>query len=319
LSTSSKLGIGMTDLYRAVWRVSAQRQLPVILLSLVVAGLAAAPLKFQQVIINHVTQGGSVSLLLWLGAGFLAVIALSAGLKFALNFQISVIGEATVLLIRHRLYGNAVHDRQIDGAPALGQGTLVTMLAAEAEAVGAFAGSAIASPLLQIGTLASVLAFIAWSQPWLGLFALSVVLPQAAIVVANQRRINQRVRERVTHLRAATDRIAKSDLLEIEASVITDFDAIYQARRRIFFLKLSTKFALSVISAGGTVGILLLGGLLVLRGEADIGTVVASVSGLARIEGPWREVVAFFRNASTVQVNYAMIVEALRPRQGAQT
>jgi hypothetical protein len=45
------------------------------------------------------------------------------------------------------------------GAPGTPKrGTLVTMLAAEAETVGAFAG--IASPLVQLGTLISVIAFI---------------------------------------------------------------------------------------------------------------------------------------------------------------
>jgi hypothetical protein len=64
------------------------------------------------------------------------------------------------------------------------KGTLVTMLAAEAESVGSFAGSAFASPLMALGTLVSVIAFILASQPWLGMLALAVVVPQAAIVVA---------------------------------------------------------------------------------------------------------------------------------------
>lgn len=62
-------------------------------------------------------------------------------------------------------------------------------------------------------------------------------------------------------------------------------------------------------------GILFLGGLLVLDGRSDVGTVVASVAGLTRIEGPWRELVGFFRSASTVRVKYAMLVRSITPRQ----
>jgi hypothetical protein len=40
--------------------------------------------------------------------------------------------------------------------------------------------------------------------------------------------------------------------------------------------------------------------------ESDVGTVMASLTGLARIEGPWLELVGFFRYASTVRVKYAM-------------
>jgi hypothetical protein len=58
------------------------------------------------------------------------------------------------------------------------------MLSTEAEALGKFAGSAVASPLVQLGTLVSVLGFIVTAQPWLGILALGVVLPQAVIVLA---------------------------------------------------------------------------------------------------------------------------------------
>jgi ABC-type bacteriocin/lantibiotic exporter with double-glycine peptidase domain len=162
-----------------------------------------------------------------------------------------------------------------------------------------------------------VIAFIVVSQPWLGVLALAVVLPQAGMVVAIQSRINRRVRQRVQLLRDASDRISDSDLKRMEKAVIADFRDIFETRRRIFLLKLSSKFALSAISAVGTVGILFLGGWLVLQGRSDVGTVVASVTGLTRIEGPWRELVSFFRSASTVRVKYAMLVRSIKPRQAA--
>jgi hypothetical protein len=45
-----------------------------------------------------------------------------------------------------------------------------------------------------------------------------------------------------------------------------------------------------------------------------VGTVVASLTGLTRIDRPWRELVSFFRSASTVRVQYAMLVQAIMPR-----
>jgi ABC-type bacteriocin/lantibiotic exporter with double-glycine peptidase domain len=304
----------MAALYRAVWRVSGRQQLALIVLSLAVAALAAAPLKFQQLVVNSLVQGGEVRRLTWLCGGFLGVVLLSAALKFALNLSLSVVGERVVRLLRERLYANSVSDAASGAGDAPKRGTLVTMLSAEAEAVGSFAGAAIAAPLMQFGTLVSVIAFILASQPRLGLLALGVVLPQAVIVLAIQGRINRRVRERVQRLRDASDRISESDLRRVEEEVLADFGGIFEIRRRIFLLKLSSKFALSAISALGTVGILFLGGWLVLHGRSDIGTVVASMTGLARIEGPWRELVSFFRSASTVRVKYAMLVRALGPR-----
>jgi ABC-type bacteriocin/lantibiotic exporter with double-glycine peptidase domain len=188
------------------------------------------------------------------------------------------------------------------------------MLAAEAEVVGSFAGSAISSPLVQLGTLISVIGFIALSQPWLGVLALAVVVPQAVIVLGIQSRINVQVRARVQSLRDVSDRISASDLGRVEDEVVADFHDIFETRRRIFLLKLSSKFALGAISALGKVGILFLGGWLVLHGRSDVGTVVASLTGLTRIEGPWRDLVSFFRTASTVRVKYGMLLPAITQR-----
>jgi ABC-type bacteriocin/lantibiotic exporter with double-glycine peptidase domain len=304
----------MRELYRAVWRVTGRQQILLIGLSVVIAALAAAPLKFQQLIINSLVEDGDRYRLAWLCAGFLGVVLLSAGLKFALNFRLGLVGERVVLLIRERLYANSVADATGDAAEPTKRGTLVTMLTAEAEVVGAFAGAAIAAPLLQLGILVSVILFIVASQPGLGIVALGVVVPQAAIVVALQHRINRRVRARVQALRDASDRISESDLRRVEDAVIADFHDIFETRRRIFLLKLSSKFALSAINACGVVGILFLGGWLVLEGRSDVGTVVASLTGIARIEGPWRDLVSFFRNASTVRVKYEMLVRAIAPR-----
>lgn len=305
----------MRELYRAIWRVTGRQQILLIVLSLLISALAAAPLKFQQLVVNSLVHGGEVERLAWLCGGFLGAVLLSAALKFALNYRLSLVGERVVLLIRERLYTNSVHDaagRTVEQQPK--RGALLTMLSAEAEAVGAFAGAAIATPLMQIGTLVSVIAFILASQPWLGVLALAVVAPQAAIVVALQHRINRCVRERVQLLRSASDRISESDLARVEAEVLGEFRDVYETRRRIFLLKLSSKFALAAISALGVVGVLFLGGWLVLQGRSDVGTVVASLSGLTRIEGPWRDLVAFFRSASTVRVKFAMLVQAIMPR-----
>lgn len=307
----------MYGLYRTIWRVTKSNQYLLIVLSLCVAALAAAPLKFQQLVINSLVERSDIRHLAWLCGGFFAAVLLSATLKFALNFRMSLLGEHAVLMIRQRLYGNYVSDTRsgIEGLPK--RGTLVTMLASEAESVGTFAGGSVAVPLMLVGTLVSVVGFITVSQPWLGVIALAVILPQAVIIVGIQGRINARVRERVQALRDATDRISESELLELEVRVVEDFDTIYTVRRKIFFLKLSAKFVLSALSAIGAVGILFLGGWFVIEGRTDVGTVVASLTGLARIEGPWRELVGFFRNASTVRVQFAMLVRAISPRQQA--
>lgn len=304
----------MAAMYRAVWRATGRRQLLLIALSLAVAALAAAPLQFQKQIVNGLVDYADREHLVVACLSLLGVVLLSGTLKFALGFAQAVVGERVVLMIRERVYGNFVHDTNAGRPDTPAKGTVVAILSAEAESVGAFAGAAIAGPLLQLGTLASVIAFITTQQPFLGLFALAVVLPQGLVVVFTQRRINRRVRERVQALRHASGQLAESDVRAVEQAVLDDYRRMYETGRRIFFLKLSTKFVLSIISAFGVVGILFIGGSLVLDGRTDVGIVVASLTGLTRIERPWRDLIAFFRQASTVRVRYELIVDSLGKR-----
>jgi len=294
----------MLDLYKRIWRFTGRSQILLIILSILIAVLAAVPLQFQKDIINGITTSMERKTLFLLGAGYLGVLVVRNALKFALQYKSSMLSEDVVRRIRGRLYevGFETTDR----------GTLVTMISTEAEEVGRFAGSAMASPLMQLGTLLTVIAYVAVNQPYLGLFMITIVVPQALIAVSVQQRINERIGYRVRVLRSATARIAADDIKSAGDAVLHDFDEIYEARRKIFFLKFSTKFAMNLITGVGTVGILVLGGLLALKGRTDVGTVVAALSGLTRVSEPWRELLAFYRDLSSVRVKYELLLN-VRP------
>lgn len=305
----------LSNMYRTIWSATARDQPLLIVLSLAVAALAAVPLKFQQLAINSMVESSDVAKLAWLCLGYFGAVMLGTALKFALNYKRSVLGERAVHMVRSRLYANHVKDTAADADGRPKRGSLVTMLTSEAEAVGSFSGIAISAPLMLLGTLVSVLGFITVSQPWLGVMAIIVILPQVAVVTTIQGRINGKVKERVQALRDASDRLSESDLKSIDPKIVEDFSVIFTVRRSIFFLKQSIKFALRSLSAIGAVGFLLVGGWLVIQGRTDVGTVVASLTGLTRIEGPWRELIGFFRTASTVRVQFGMLVKAVLPAQ----
>ena len=138
----------LSNMYRTIWSATARDQPLLIVLSLAVAALAAVPLKFQQLVVNSLVEHGSASYLAWLCGGLLAAVLASAALKFALNLSMSMVGERVVLRIRDRLYTSHVAAVAAGGIEPPKRGTLVTMLSAEAESVGSFAGVAIATPLV---------------------------------------------------------------------------------------------------------------------------------------------------------------------------
>jgi ABC-type multidrug transport system fused ATPase/permease subunit len=269
-----------------------------------VAALAAVPLQFQKDIINGLDEMIEQHQLVMLCAGYLAVLVMSSGLKFALQYKSSTLSESVIRRIRETLYRR----RTAEESTGDERGTLVTMIAAEAEEVGQFAGAAIASPLMQLGTLFSVIAYITATQPFLGLILVAVIVPQIVIVLTLQRHINDRIGKLVKILRHATGMITAAEVSRIQQDVLDKFDEIYETHRQVFMFKLSMKFALNIINGLGTVGILLLGGVLVLNGKTDIGSVVASLSALARIIGPWKELIAFYRELSAVRVKFELLI-----------
>jgi hypothetical protein len=52
-----------------------------------VAALAAAPLKFQQLVVNSLMEGGDIHRVAWLCASILGTVLISAALKFVLNYD----------------------------------------------------------------------------------------------------------------------------------------------------------------------------------------------------------------------------------------
>ena len=299
----------MFSLYGAIWRITGRRQIALILLSLAIAALAAAPLRFQQEIVNLLTYGTfERHQLFLLCGGMLGVIVLSLGLKWLRGYRSQVLGEDVIRIIRRRLFTGAA-DRQDtpDRQGAIQPGTLSTALSAEAEELGKFAGGAFSEPVMQIGTLVSVIGFVAAAQPGLGLVALAMIAPQVIIVLYTQRRVNVLLAERVQYLRRATGQITDTDLRAVSDAVLQDFDRIYGVRCRMFLWKLSTKFLLSAINAVGTVIVFLLGGLLVLDGKTDVGTVVAATLGLNRLQAPTAFLISFYRSVSANRVKFELL------------
>jgi len=298
------------QLYIAIWRVSGRRQLVLIALSIAIAALAALPLKFQQEIVNTLTDGeATAETLFLLGAGMMGAILLSLALKWLMGLRSGVLGEDIIRLLRQRLYRDTNRNQQKPGA--IQTGTLTTAISAEAEELGKFAGSAYSEPVVQIGTLVSVIGFIASTQPGLGAIALAMIAPQVLLVLFTQGRINTLVASRVHILRQATSQIGADETNTVVQAVLEEFDEIFETRRRMFIWKLSTKFLLSTINGAGTVAVLMLGGWMVLQGRTDVGTVVAATLGLARLQSPTAFLIAFYRQVSANRVKFELLRDIL--------
>ena len=290
-----------------VWKASAVSQPWLIALSMVVALLDTAPIEIQRRIVNQTIKLGDTSLIMLLALAYASVAAVQGLTKAGTNIYRSWVSETAVLELR-QFISKAEHDgaRATDGAET--RGAEISMLIAEADAVGGFTGDAFAEPVLQAGILVSVLAYLAYIQPLMSLLTLFVILPQATFVPLLQMAINRRVQKRIKLLRATSQSVFgqgdPQDVLKLQARY---FRMVFALNMGVSGLKFSMNFLMNLMHQLGIAAVLGVGGWLVMQGRTETGTVVAFISGLQTVRGPWGDLVNWFQSYSLTRAKYALI------------
>jgi ABC-type multidrug transport system fused ATPase/permease subunit len=307
----------MLQFYQQIWSTTARQQIILIALAILISVIATVPLEFQRHIINSLAGHERLSTLGELCGGYLAASLLVTALKWILNLRSSSLGENNVRIIRERLFDNrstiVMADAQAS-QQAHKTGTLLTMISTEAEKVGRFAGEALSAPLVEAGTLLSVLCYMLYTEPALGAVVLVLAVPQGFFVPWVQQKINLLVSERVKTLRQANDLVVET----VDDGTGGKADAVRQIFVRVVGLQLGVyrlKFGSRALTNGANsiavAAILFIGGWMVFGGRTEIGIVVAFLSGFDKIIEPSRQLTAFFRSLSSVRVQADLIAQAL--------
>jgi ABC-type bacteriocin/lantibiotic exporter with double-glycine peptidase domain len=167
---------------------------------------------------------------------------------------------------------------------------------------------------LQGGTMVAVLGYMIWVEPVVALIGLAVYSPQMILVPLMQRRINEQNRTYAERVRELGDFVVENaETAEQSKDVPDGFRAIveqmFEAKMIALRLKAIMKFIRNFINGLGPLSILVIGGWYVIRGETELGTLVAFLSGFERISGPWSEVIGYYRQASNARMKYRMLVD----------
>jgi ABC-type multidrug transport system fused ATPase/permease subunit len=314
----------MRELYAYVWRSSASQQIVLIILAIFAAVLATAPLELQRHIINTLAGHEKFERLGWLCGGYLIAALAIGSLKYIVNIKSAGLGEFTIRSLREEALRSASPpikpDATPDGTRKDKSGALVTTISSQAEAVGKFVGDCISTPIVQAGTLLSVLSYMLYTEPRLGVVVLLIAMPQLFLVPMIQRRLNVHVRERAHTLVRAGDLMVDPALGRgapagsLDSEIRKAFETIYLARLHIFKLKFGLKFLISALQSMAVFVLLFAGGIMVLNGKTEIGIVVAFISGLDRVLEPWREMIAFVRSTSSAKIQFDLIEGTLGRR-----
>jgi len=111
-----------------------------------------------------------------------------------------------------------------------------------------------------------------------------------------------------------SDQIGGGDLTRIDDVVLTDVQDVFETRRAIFGLKLSSKFAPQRTERRRQAGHLVSGWLVRLAGRHRRRHGGGEPDRSRPDRTPWRDLVAFYRTASTVRVKYTMLLPAIVSR-----
>ncbi len=290
-----------------VIRNSGAHQLGLAALSAAVFGLSAVPLELQRRIVNDAIQSGATRTILWLAIAYAGVAVLEQSLKLALNVYRGWVSEDAVRRLRRTLHAAGGHGAIIDDADEVG--THAAMVVAEAEPIGGFVGLAISEPLLQAGILASVIGYMAYLEPWTVALCAASLLPQMLFVPPMQRAINRRAAERIKTLRQVSGGIVDTGIPTEEG-----IEHVFSLNMGIYKIKYTMNLAMNLMHYLAVAAALGVGGWFAVSGQIDVGTVVAVVSGLGKLNDPWGDLVNWAREWSVDSVKYRLFADVVNGR-----
>ncbi|MEO8859389.1 MAG: hypothetical protein ABI343_20585 [Burkholderiaceae bacterium] len=294
-----------------ILRVSGRHQIGLLVLSVIVFLLSAAPLEIQRRIVNDAFKHGQVQPIVWLALAYFGVALLEGGIKVVLNIYRAWVSETAVLDLRRLVYALTSESAwQSDAADS--QGTEVSMVLTEVEPIGGFAGISVSEPILQIGVLLSVFGYLVYLQPMVALLCALAFSPQLVFVPLMQRAINLRSAERIQILREVGGSIIDSHphVPFVPGTQDAEIQHVFELNMGIFKIKFTMYFLMNLMHHLGVATALGVGGYYVVQGRIDIGTVVAFVSGLAKVNDPWGDLVDWFREMTLVRTRYRLLRDA---------
>ena len=302
------------DLYRYIWKVSARDQVLLSLLAVSLFLIELVPLELQRRIVNGAVDGRGFEFVGWLCVAYAAVVLVHGGLKLVMNVYRGSVGEAANKRLRTQMEPAAA-DAPAGAAAPGEEGVKISMIVSEVESVGGFVGSSFSEPVLNGGMLLSIFGYMLFTQPWMALVAFLVFCPQLLFIPLLQEAINRRTKRRIETMRAlsvdivneAADRAGERTPETFRQRIAK----VYRLNMQIFVRKYGMNFLMNLLHQVGIVGILAVGGWLVLQGKTEVGTIVAFISGLSRMNDPWNDLVDFFRNLTNTGLKFRMITAEL--------
>jgi ABC-type multidrug transport system fused ATPase/permease subunit len=309
--------VGLPERLRVfILRFSRRDQIALTGLGLLSMPILYAALELPKRIINNAIESGhfpvagfgltlsQTQYLLALSGLYLLVIFLNGAVKYGLNVYKGRVGER--LLRRLRL---TIYRRWRAGAGGGRRSEVIPLIAQEVEPIGGYAADAFALPVLQGGTLATILVFMFVQDPVLGAAAVSLLPVQIVLIPRLQRRVNRLARERARELRALGGELGQQAERGPQGvsplrAVTSNFRRIERIRRRIHRSKYFIKALNNFLVALTPFFFYAIGGWLVIEGRLSLGALVAALGAYKDFTAPVKELFRFYQTSEDARIRY---------------
>lgn len=309
------------SLISTILRYSARQQVLMIALSLSVMPILYVTLELPKQIVNNALNSDSfpadylglsltqVEFLFLLCGLYLGAILLSGANKYVLNVVKGFVAERLLRRLRLLVYRQWRGDRM-----SRKKSEIVPILSQEVEPIGGFAADVISLPLLQGGTLLTILLFMFIQDPLLGAAALTVLPLQLILLPKLQRRVNRYSRARIKEVRRLGRTLGDQLQAPLRADgdipkIATSLRELEVIRRRIFRLKFFIKSLNNFLTSLTPFLFYSLGGYFVIEGRISLGALVAVLAAHKDFSAPLKELFAYYQSLEDTRIRYGEILD----------
>ena len=288
-------------------------------------------LELPKEIINEAIQGRDfpkeylgfeieqVPYLMLLSALFLLMVVVINGIKWLMNVRVGMAGERMLRRMRFLLFERVMLFR-MQRFRSTKSGEVIQSILGEIEPLGGFFGEVIATPAFQGGLLIVYTTFIFMQDLVLGLAAVALLPIQAYIIPKLQAKIVRLNKERAANTRKLADTIGEG--VNVIAEVHTNDTArwhmaqvagrLYEntvIRLQLFQRKFTIKFVNNFMNQLTPFFFYSVGGYLVIKGQLDLGSLMAVLVAYKEVAAPWKAVLNYWQRWTDFNSRYVFVVE----------
>ncbi|NND48733.1 MAG: ATP-binding cassette domain-containing protein [Rhizobiales bacterium] len=263
------------------------------------------------------------SYLLALSMTFLMFVCINGLFKFYINSYKGKMGERMLRRLRYELVDRLLRFpltqfRKVRPSEA------ATMVKDEVEPLGGFIGEAFVAPVFLGGQALTALIFILLQSAWLGAMACAIIFIQSVLIPRLRRRLLVLGKQRQLTARELAGRVGEivEGVAEVRANDTSNFERaditrrlgqIFWIRFEIYQRKFFVKFLNNFLAQFTPFLFYLVGGYFAIRGNIDIGQLVAVIAAYKDLPSPIKELIDWDQQRLDIQIKYQQVAEQFAP------